>query len=363
MLGPLRGVVKTSATNDNERDELHSMTDQAIREDLRKLQAILNAAADAIITISHKGVIAAVNPATLKIFGYADQELIGQNVSILMPEPYRGEHDQYLANYLRTGEAKIIGSGRELTAQRKDGSVLPIELTVTEFQDGVGPMFVGMIHDISDRKRMEQHLAEASVHERHRIARELHDGLGGQMTGIALLLKAMQTKAHREGDATAGDIDELARYIGEAHAQLRAISSGLAPVEMIPEGLSKALEALVEKTNATDSIECTFNGDSTEVIDPTVALHLYRIAQEAISNAIRHGQPHEITIQMEQDEHFTMLTISNDGRSIQHPPDSGGGMGIRTMKHRADLIKGDLRVAPAEGGGTVVTCRVHRTEA
>lgn len=339
------------------------MTDQAIREDLRKLKAILNAAADAIITINHKGVIAAVNPATLKMFGYTDQELVGQNVSILMPRPYQSEHDQYLANYLRTGEAKIIGSGRELTALRKDGSVFPIVLTVTEFQDGNGPMFVGMIHDISERKQIEKHFTEANQHERHRVARELHDGLGGQMTGIALLLKAMQTKAHREGDATAKDIDELARYIGEAHAQLRAISSGLAPVEMIPEGLCKALEALADKTNATDSIRCTFSGDDTVVRDPAVALHLYRIAQEAVSNAIRHAQPDEITIQLEQDQQFTTLTVSNDGRPIQHHPDSGGGMGIRTMKHRADLIKGDLRVAPAEGGGTVVTCRVHRTEA
>lgn len=363
MLGTLRSVVKLSATSDHERGGFHSMTDQAIREDLRKLKAILDAAADAIITINHKGVIAAVNPATLKMFGYADQELIGQNVSILMPEPYQSEHDQYLANYLRTGEAKIIGSGRELAARHKDGRVFPIELTVTEFQDGVGPMFVGMIHDISERKRTEEHLAEASVHERHRIARELHDGLGGQMTGIALLLKAMQTKAHREGDATAKDIDELARYISEAHAQLRAISSGLAPVEMIPEGLCKALGSLADKTNASDSIRCRFSGDSAEVTDPTVALHLYRIAQEAVSNAIRHGQPDEITIQLEQDQHFTTLTISNDGRSIQHHPDTCDGMGIRTMKHRADQIKGDLRVAPAEGGGTVVICRVHRTEA
>lgn len=339
------------------------MTDQAIREDLRKLRAILNAAADAIVTINHKGVIAAVNPATLKMFGYSEQELIGQNVGILMPQPYRSEHDQYLANYLNSGERKIIGSARELSAQRKDGLVFPVELTVTEYQDGEGPMFVGIIHDISDRKQMEQHLAEASVRERHRVARELHDSLGGQMTGIALLVKAMRNRAQREENVYAKDLEELAGYIGEAHAQLRAISSGLAPVEMIPEGLCKALEALSNQTNASDSIRCEFTGDGTEVEDPTVALHLYRIAQEAVSNAVRHAVPSQINIQLEQDGPFTTLTITNDGHSIQYHPDTSGGMGIRTMKHRADLIQGDLRVAPAEGGGTVVTCRIHRTEA
>ncbi len=339
------------------------MTDQAIREDLRKLRAILSAAADAIVTINHKGVVTAVNPATLKMFGYNEQELVGQNVSVLMPQPYRGEHDQYLANYLRSGEAKIIGVGRELSAQRKDGGVFPVELTVTEYQDGEEPMFVGIIHDISERKEMEQHLAEANVRERHRVARELHDGLGGQMTGIALLVKAMQSKAYREEDDSAKDLEELAGHISEAHAQLRAISSGLAPVEMIPEGLCKALEALANQTNTSDSIRCKFTGDGTEVEDPTVALHLYRIAQEAVNNAIRHAGPSRIDIQLEQDGPFTTLTISNDGRSIQHHSDTSGGMGLRTMKHRADLIRGDLRVAPAEGGGAVVACRIHRTQA
>lgn len=362
VLGQLRGVVQLPDRLQTEADEFHIMTDQAIREDLRKLRAILSAAADAIVTINDKGVIAAANPATLKMFGYVDQELVGQNVSVLMPEPYRGEHDQYLANYLQTGQAKIIGSGRELTAQRKDGSVFPIELTVTEFQDGVGPMFVGIIHDISERKRMEQHLSEASVHERHRIARELHDSLGGQMTGIALLAKALQTKLHRAESEHAKDLDELVGYIGEAHAQLRAISSGLAPVELIPEGLCKALGDLAELTDRTQQLHCEFTGDGTEVSDPTVALHLYRIAQEAVSNAIRHGLPSEIEIVLEQEGPYTTLTISNDGHSIQHAPDTHDGMGIRTMKHRADLIQGSLRVAPAEGGGTVVSCRVPNKE-
>ena len=362
MLGQLRGVVQLPARLHTEADEFRTMTDHTIREDLRKLRAILNAAADAIVTINGKGVISAVNPATTKMFGYPDQELVGLNVSVLMPEPYRSEHDQYLANYLHTGQAKIIGSGRELIARRKDGTLFPVELTVTEFQDGDGPMFVGIIHDISERKLTEQHLSEASVHERHRIARELHDGLGGQMTGIGLLAKALQKKLHRAESEYAQDLDELVGHIGDAHAQLRAISSGLAPVELIPEGLGKALRNLAELTDRSHGLCCSFIGDGTEVVDPSVALHLYRIAQEAVSNAIRHGLPSEITILLEKEGPYTTLTISNDGQSIQHAPDTHDGMGIRTMKHRADLIQGSLRVAPAEGGGTVVSCRVPSKE-
>jgi signal transduction histidine kinase len=119
---------------------------------------------------------------------------------------------------------------------------------------------------------------------------------------------------------------------------------------------------LAELTDRTLQLHCEFTGDGTEVSDPTVALHLYRIAQEAVSNAIRHGLPSEIEIVLEKEGPYITLTISNDGHSIQHAPDTHDGMGIRTMKHRADLIQGSLRVAPAEGGGTVVSCRVPRKE-
>ncbi|MGC2201393.1 MAG: PAS domain S-box protein [Stellaceae bacterium] len=108
-----------------------------------------------MVVIHRNGTIRSVNNATERLFGYDAAELIGHNVKILMPEPYAGEHDAYLANYLRTGQKKIIGIGREVVGRRKDGSVFPMDLSVGEARDGDDPIFVGIIRDITDRKAAE----------------------------------------------------------------------------------------------------------------------------------------------------------------------------------------------------------------
>ena len=107
------------------------------------------------MVIDANGAIRSVNNATERLFGYPAAELIGQNVKILMPEPYAGEHDAYLANYLRTGRKKIIGIGREVVDRRRDGSIFPMDLSVGEAREGGGAMFVGIIRDITDRKAAE----------------------------------------------------------------------------------------------------------------------------------------------------------------------------------------------------------------
>jgi two-component system sensor kinase FixL len=118
-------------------------------------RAIVATAADAIVVIDRIGVIRSVNKATERLFGYAADELIGRNVKILMPEPYASEHDAYLANYLRTGQQKIIGIGREVVGRRKDGSVFPMDLSVGEAREAGEPIFVGIIRDITDREAAE----------------------------------------------------------------------------------------------------------------------------------------------------------------------------------------------------------------
>ena len=128
----------------------------ALQESEARMRAIFETAVDAIITIDDHGILERMNPAAERLFGYREEEVAGQNVSILMPAPHRQLHDSYLAHYLHTGEKKIIGKGREVVGQRRDGSCFPMDLTVAEMKLGERRMFTGMVRDISERKRTEE---------------------------------------------------------------------------------------------------------------------------------------------------------------------------------------------------------------
>lgn len=179
-------------------------TEEKLREFLARTKAILDTIVDGVITISDRGCIETVNPAAENIFGYRLDEICGKNVSMLMPEPYRAEHDQYLANYLHTGEKKIIGIGREVTGKRKDGTTFPLELAISEMEVSGQRMFTGIVRDISERKETEEKLREAMqrVHEQRIkdefIATVSHE-LRTPLTSIKASLELIIGKAVVEG--------------------------------------------------------------------------------------------------------------------------------------------------------------------
>src|SRR5215510_1889800 len=133
----------------------------ALRESQGRIQAILDTAIDAIITINDRGIVESANPAVERLFGYAPAELIGQNISMLMPSPHREQHDEYIARYLATGESRIIGIGRELEGLRRDGTTFPLELALSEVVGGNRRRFTGIIRDITARKRAEEAARES----------------------------------------------------------------------------------------------------------------------------------------------------------------------------------------------------------
>lgn len=144
-----------------------------------RLANLVESAATAIVTIDVRGAIESINTATEKLFGYDKNELVGHDVSILMPEPYRSEHGTYFANYLETGVRKIIGIGREVSGRRKDGATFPLHLAVSEFEAQGGRHFTGIIHDLTDRKRME----EALIESERRLAQSQKMEAVGHLTG------------------------------------------------------------------------------------------------------------------------------------------------------------------------------------
>ena len=157
------------------------------------------------------------------MFGLVEDEMLGKNV--LMPLPFRQEHDQYISRYLRTGKVTIIGIGRQVMARRKDGSIFPVELAVSEILHL--RLFSEIIHDISQRKQLDRHLTDARV-------QKLHDGIGGLMTGISMLAKTLQFQLQSAARREADQVGELVDHIRDVHEQLRGISRGLLPVEISP---------------------------------------------------------------------------------------------------------------------------------
>jgi PAS domain S-box-containing protein len=144
-------------------EEAQALEQQQTRQMARRMESIFYNTIDAIVIIDEQGIIESVNPAAEMIFGYSREELIGQNVSLLMPEPYQSEHDGHLENYKLTGESKIIGKVRELTGLRKDGSTFFIELAISELHLETGKKFIGAVRDITERKKFEDEINQARL--------------------------------------------------------------------------------------------------------------------------------------------------------------------------------------------------------
>jgi two-component system sensor kinase FixL len=324
-----------------------------------RLRAILQTAVEGIITIDERGMVESMNPAAEKIFGYRAEEVIGNNVAMLMPSPYRAEHDGYLTNYLHSGQAKVIGIGREVVGQRKDGTVFPMDLAVSEVRLAERRLFTGILRDITERRRLEQEILEISDQERRRIGQDLHDGLCQHLAGIELMSQVLQQKLAAKSKTGAARAGEIARYVREAIGQTRSLARGLAPVTLESEGLASALHELAANTEKMFGLSCRVEGSaSVPVAAATTATHLYRIAQEAVSNAIKHGKATEVVIRLETAGRRTMLSISDNGRGVPKILPPSDGMGLRIMHYRAAMIGGVLSIAPNSSRGTLVSCSV-----
>lgn len=331
---------------------------QTLRRSEDYLRSIVATAVDAIITIDERGTIDTFNPAAERMFGYTAAEVAGRNVRLLMPPPYRDEHDGHLARYVKTGEARIIGIGREVVGLRKDGTTFPLDLAVSEVDHR--RRFTGILRDLSDRRELEWRLAESQLEERRHMARELHDDIGGYVTGIGLLAQSLQAELEKAKSPAAVRAQELIQSISQAHQRLRSVIRGLMPVEAIPEGLMAALEKLARQCETVSGIPCRFQCERPVLVeDPMTAKHLFRIAQEAINNAVRHGQPAQITLSLTQDGQQLGIVVTDDGRGFEEPPAGHSGIGLTSMRQRARLLGGECTVQPREGGGTTVRCWVR----
>ena len=327
-----------------------------LRDSAERLRAILETAVEGIITIDERGIIESFNLAAERIFGYKAKEVIGRNVSLLMPSPHREQHDTYLGNYLRTGHAKIIGIGREIVARRKNGTVFPMDLSVSEVRLADRRLFTGFIRDITERKRLEKEILEISEREQRRIGQDLHDGLCQHLAGIELMSQVLEQKLARRSKAAAARAGEIAKNVRDAIGHTRLLARGLSPVTLESEGLMSALQELAVNTEKIFRVACRFDCDPPVLVpDYPAATHLFRLAQEAVSNAIKHGKAKRILIRLKEERGRLALSIIDNGSGFPTQIPKSKGMGLRIMQSRAGMIGGTLAIERNAVGGTSVT--------
>ncbi len=214
--------------------------------------------------------------------------------------------------------------------------------------------------EMRERQRLEREIAAVADGERRRLGHELHDGVCQQVTAALLHCQVLGRRV-KGGEALAdSDLQAISSMLSETIADARNIARGLCPFDNDPAALASALRALARRTNDTAVVRCEFtaSGD-VRAPDPVMAQHLYRIAQEALNNAVRHAHAGRISIELHGSAEELALRVEDDGAGLppKLPP---VGMGLRTMAFRAQVVGGELKVAPAPGGGTCVTCRVPR---
>lgn len=224
-------------------------------------------------------------------------------------------------------------------------------------QNGEPLRLIGTHRDITERKAMEREVVESTAAEQRRIGQDLHDGIGGELTGIGFMTQGLVHDLRALGLTEADAAEKIGVELDRVIEQVRLLSHGLNPVGIDRLGLNVALENLATRTTKLHRVRCEFRSKTpVEMEDSFVADHLYRIAQEAVTNAVKHGDPLHVSITLEHQNNRLVLRVTDDGIGVEKQDLSSEGIGLRNMQYRAGLIGADLRVEPGEQGGTLVSC-------
>lgn len=321
---------------------------------------LLELAPDAIVIVDEDGLIQIVNDRAEQMFGYSRAELIGQPVEVLVPDGQKKLHMQHRDRYMAAPKSRPMGVGLDLAARAKDGGTVPVEISLTPLPTNDRLLIVSVIRDVSARRRLEKAALSARAiaaqeQERVRIARDLHDEVAQALSGIALGLEQIESAPRLE------TVRSKARRLGEevtiAMRELRRVVEHLGPDQLADTGLTTALERMVEERQAsTPNIALVFRSDGNgRHFDPDTELAAYRVVQEAVTNAVKHADPHTIEIELTTGEDATIATVRDDGCGFNVEETSTEGLGLGGMRERARLVQGELKIDSTPGRGTEVT--------
>ena len=340
-------------------------------ESQERYRSIVESAVDGIIVIDKHGRIEAFNKAAERLFGYTEQEVLGRNVNILMPSPYHEEHDGYIARYLATHEQHIIGIGREVTGLKKDGGTFPVHLSVGEMLADGEPKFTGIVHDLTERLRLEARLREQSALTRLGemaavVAHEVKNPLTG-IRGAIQVIGGRLPPGSRDAEVVKeiiSRIDALNDLMKDLLLFARPPQPRLALVD--PLSLLKTVSDLVRQDPAAQGVVIDVSGASPEVMADAELLKL--VVQNVVLNAVHAMQGRgRIQVTVTTVDARCRIDIADSGPGISPTVREklftpffttkarGTGLGLSTAKRFMETHGGSIAIDCPAGGGTTVT--------
>jgi PAS domain S-box-containing protein len=362
LLDLLPGVVKR-ALEAIERDRQLAQTQASLLASEARFAAAVRATNDGVWEWHLSDDAAYFSPRWKAILGYQPHE-----ISDHRDEWRRRVHPQDAARVDRAFREFIENNtptlSLEYRLEHKDGSYRWIHSRAVLVRDGEGqPLrIIGANADITHRKQLEKELISISDREQRRIGQDLHDGLGQQLTAIEFMCQSLRTDLKSSNPEVREQVSAMSGFLRQAITQTRALAHGLTAFMLDASGLQGALAELVQNTASLGRVKVKFIcPTAVRVKDTETAVHLYRIAQEAIGNAFKHSGATAIVVSLLQRGGTVLLAVTDDGKGLPKAGEkSGGGVGLQVMQHRAATIGAELTIETKRGDGVTVTCTLRQ---
>jgi two-component system CheB/CheR fusion protein len=322
---------------------------RALQESEARAQALLDANPDLIFRMASDGEYLDFRASKETHLSIPADQIIGRNMGDFFEPGFVRELQAHIDNALETGRVQLWQYQLPIQGEFRDLEARIIRSGENEI--------IKIVQDITEQTRLEREVIASSENERKRIGHDLHDGLGQELTAISLALQALSLKLDRESSPHAQAARNITVSTQNMIAEIRRFARQLAPIFSSKFGLNDALQALAKDVREYSNVECHAHGSyEHRTLDTDIAVHLYRIAQESINNAIRHSGAKNIELQYGRDGDSIFLEVLDDGTGIPTRDHRVDGIGLRSMRYRARMLRGRLDIAPRSQGGTRVFC-------
>ena len=296
-----------------------------------------------------------VNRSYTDLVGYSKEELIGSTTSDInffldFPDRIKFVKELSHTGTLRNYETQVF-------SKIKGVRTFSFSAEIIELQRKKCIIWVG--YDVTDQISLEKEVLEVTGRERYRIGKYLHDDLGQHIVGVEVMCSLLEKRLRSQKNPEVQPLEEIGIYLREAHEKARSMASTLCPVRLEEHGLHSAISELVSKIEKMYGVSCRFQNliKDIKIYNSQIAINMYYIVQEAINNALRHGEAENIDITYSSNQGKIYLSIEDDGAGFSLPESVSSGMGLNLMKYRARAIGGTLEVTSSPGSGTSVFLR------